>query len=240
MIKKNRYFLYFILITIGLLACINKATTQKEYTTISKSDSVTIVLVDTLSKREFLGSRLILDLLSTKRYSHLDLGDSLHSVYSIFYTGSKLNVGNQKFEYNPLKSYKQDSGILSYFKHFNFEPIYIFPSKDDTFKKVLFHADSAIDEEQRKILLPRLDIVSIGEDGKKIDELNLYYMFTDGIVAVKNLFFIDEEANTIYSITGDTDEDNSEFTDNGYKSYWAFDKIKKYTITEQGKFHLNE
>ena len=29
MIKKNRYLLYFILITIGLLACINKATSVK-------------------------------------------------------------------------------------------------------------------------------------------------------------------------------------------------------------------
>ena len=242
MIKKNRYLLYFILfilITIGLLACINKATTQKEYTTISKSDS-TVIILDTLSKREFLGSRLILDLLPEKRYSHLELIDSLNSAYSIFYNGSKLEMKNQKFVYTPLK---KKSGIFSYFNHFNFKQIYIFPFKEgDIFKKVLFCADSAIgeEEEQEKILLPRLDIVSIREDGKKIDELNLYYSFSDGITANEKLFFIDEETNIIYSITGYTDEGNTQITDKGYEEYWIFDKIKKYTITEKGEFRLNE
>ncbi|WP_338815821.1 hypothetical protein V9L05_24150 (plasmid) [Bernardetia sp. Wsw4-3y2] len=230
----------FFLFLLVLLSCNMSLTSNQE----NKQNNIdyrknddqqdTITNIDV---QQLLGSSFILKLIPNKMYEYSEIEDSIFNKYDILYHDIE---SSKNHVYNTSKLYKDESHLFISLKHYNFKPVYIYQDENNIYEKVIMYADSAIRKNQEKVFFPRLDIVIFDKTGKKIDEVNIYYNFSNDLLAVDKLFFINKENDFIYTIIGRTDEEKTAFVEGEYKEYWAFDKIKKYTITKEGKFHLDD
>lgn len=138
-----------------------------------------------------------------------------NEIFSLIYKPSKSDTLNPK-EIGVLKSTDDYSPFV----------LNQILSKKSNYECLIFEGQSVTsDYDGNEIVTPRKDLIIYdSKQNKIIDEMNLYFDYTDGIVAQTKLYFIDEDYNIFLRYYKESEEGNP-----------VFSPIKKFVISELGK-----
>lgn len=238
--KTTIYILKYLLFIILLLGCKN---IKKQESLISegtksqvKLDSVyknDYVVQDSLISKLPIGNQLLLlNELGTKAKDLKKLENLFHHYDSINGIPSPyfkpIKVDKYTAFYKPTKAdtinVKDIFALQSKIDYSYFDLVKVIQSKNSN-QLLIFEGRSSIyDYDGNIIHTNRKDLVIVDSEMNIIDELNVYYNYSDGVNARTKLFFIDK--NYIISIRYyfENEEGESKFT-----------SIEKFKITNDGK-----
>ncbi len=130
--------------------------------------------------------------------------------------------------YKPTKSdsiNNEDSFFLKTDEEYPFYRLTkILPKKGEKSVLIFEGLSSIPDYDGNLININRKDLVVVDATSTIIDEMNIYFSYTDGIIARTKLFFIDKDYNLYIRYFNEGEEDNI-----------SFSEIFKYMITSEGK-----
>ncbi len=165
---------------------------------------------------------------------YLKLSDVFKSYNNSF---GKSTLDSEKIfslTYKPTKSDTLDTeeiGVLKSkdgYEPFNLDQI--LPKKNN-FEILIFNGQSVTyDYDGNEIITPRKDLVIYdSKQNKIIDEMNIYFDYTDGIVAQTKLYLIDKNHNIFIRYYQEMEEKKHNFS-----------ALKNFIISEDGKIQLDK
>jgi len=218
---------YYIIIYLTLLISCKSSIENKSIEKVNKIENIVREDLSSLISNLPIGKKELLeikvkDIESIKLFEYYDTINGISSPnfkviksikYKSFYKPTKSNTIND-----------EDSFFLkTNDKYEFFDLVKILPKKNQNSIYVFEGVSSTYDYDGNTIFINRKDLVVVNNESEIIDEINIYFNYSDGIIARTKLFFIDENYTLYLRYYNENEENKINFTD-----------ITKYLITSEG------
>lgn len=231
-------YLYFVTIIVIIFSCKNtKKQIQNVNIVKNKNDTINLINNDTtlypfISKLPLGSNQLISKELEKLNINKIILKnifryyDTIDGIASPFF--KPINIPKYNSFYKPSKAdtlKRSDIFVLKSKENYPFFKLTRVISLNNKNLALIFEGQSTnYDYDGNNLFINRKDIVIIDSKNKILDEMNLYYAYSDGINAKNKFFLIDVEFNIYIRYYFENEEGKSRFSE-----------IERYKILPNGK-----